>query len=122
MAKKKAVEAAEPETSDEKKLEKVVELKKPKNPVLGILAGERVITESSDDARDFFNQSRFGTLNEGGKVELSLLEALYLLERERLIIKSESGKVLSFELYVKKAESGNGVHFVEPAYQLGGLK
>jgi len=99
MAKKKAVEAAEPETSDDKK----VELKKPKNPVLGILAGERVITESSDDARDFYNQSRFGTLNENGKVELSLLEALYLMERERLVIKSESGKVLSFELYVKKA-------------------
>lgn len=103
MAKKKAVEAAEPETSDDKKIEEKVELKKPKTPVLGILAGERVITESSDDARDFYNQSRFGTLNEGGKVELSLLEALYLFERERLIIKSESGKILSFELYVKKA-------------------
>ena len=103
MAKKKAVEAAEPETSDDKKVEEKIELKKPKNPVLGILAGERVISESSDDARDFYNQSRFGTLNEGGKVELSLLEALYLLERERLIVKSESGKTLPFELYVKKA-------------------
>ena len=69
MAKKKAVEAAEPETSDDKKVEEKIELKKPKNPVLGILAGERVISESSDDARDFYNQSRFGTLNEGGKVE-----------------------------------------------------
>ena len=104
MAKKKAVEAAEPETSDDVKVEqKVVELKKPKNPVLGILTGERVITESSDDARDFFNQSRFGTLNESGKVELSLLEALYLLERERLYIKSEAGKALVFETYVRKA-------------------
>ncbi|MDP3699062.1 MAG: tRNA-intron lyase [Nanoarchaeota archaeon] len=99
MAKKKASEAAAAETSEEQK----VEPKKPKNSVLGILAGERVITESSDDAREFYNQSRFGTLNEGGKVELSLLEALYLLERERLLIKSESGKVLPFELYVKKA-------------------
>ncbi|MBI4147198.1 tRNA-intron lyase [Candidatus Woesearchaeota archaeon] len=99
MAKKKASEAAAAETSEDLK----VELKKLKNPVLGILAGERVITESSDDAREFFNQSRFGTLNESGKVELSLLEALYLLERERLNIKSESGKSLSFELYVKKA-------------------
>ena len=99
MAKKKASEAAVAETSEDLK----VELKKLKNPVLGILAGERVITESSDDAREFFNQSRFGTLNESGKVELSLLEALYLLERERLNIKSESGKSLSFELYVKKA-------------------
>jgi len=101
MAKKKAVEAAEPESSDDKKVE--VELKKPKKPVLGILTGERVITESSDDARDFYNQSRFGTLNENGKVELSLLEALYLLERDRLAIKSESGKIVPFELYVKKA-------------------
>lgn len=99
MAKKKAsAEAVAPETSAEK-----AEAKKPKKPVMGILAGERVITESSDDAREFFNQSRFGTLNENGKVELSLLEALYLLERERLIIKSESGKTLAFELYVKKA-------------------
>ena len=103
MAKKKAVEAAEPETSDDKKVEEKVELKKSKNPVLGILTGERVITESSDDARDFFNQSRFGTLNESGKVELSLLEALYLLERERLYIKSEAGKALVFETYVRKA-------------------
>lgn len=99
MAKKKAsAEAAVPETSAEK-----TEAKKPKKPVIGILAGERVITESSDEAREFYNQSRFGTLNESGKVELSLLEALYLLERDRLIIKSESGKTLSFELYVKKA-------------------
>ncbi len=111
MAKKKAsVEAAastvkavsveniitptETETSTEKKK---------KNPVLGIFTGERVITESSDDARELFNQSRYGTLNESGKVELSLLEALYLLERDRLIVRNEGGKVLVFESYLKKA-------------------
>jgi len=102
MAKKKASGAEEAETSEDK-AEIKLELKKPKKPVLGILTGERVVTESSDDAREFYNQSRFGTLNESGKVELSLLEALYLLERERLIIKSESGKQLTFEAYVKKA-------------------
>jgi len=101
MARKKAVEAAEPETSAEKK----TELKKPKNPVVGILTGERVITESSDDARDFFNQSRYGTLAANGKVELSLLEGLYLMERERLQIKSEAGRSISSEAYVKKARS-----------------
>ena len=104
MAKKKAVEAAEPETSDDVKVEqKVVELKKPKNPVLGILTGERVITESSDDARDFFNQSRFGTLNESGKVELSLLEALYLLERKRLSLKSPPNFFCAKEITAGKA-------------------
>ena len=76
---------------------------KKKKLVNTILAGERVITESCDEAREFYNQSRFGTLAEDGKVELSLLEALYLMERGRVVIKSESGRKLSFESYVKQA-------------------
>lgn len=93
--KKAAKKSAEPQ--DESKLKK--------KPALGILAGERVITESSDDAREFYNQSRFGTLTDNGKVELSLLEALYLIEKGRLIVKSEQGRVISFESYVKKSRS-----------------
>ena len=86
MAKKKAsAEAASSETlggkassvpgngtSEEKST------KSKKKQVIGILSGERVITESSDEAREFYNQSRFGTIGTGGKVELSLLEGLYL--------------------------------------------
>ncbi len=82
-----------------------------KKKVLAVLAGEKVITESSDDAREFYNQSRFGNLAESGKVELSLLEALYLMEKGRLEVQSDTGKVrkaderdaLSFETYVKRA-------------------
>lgn len=70
--------------------------------VVGMLTETRVITEASDEAREFYNQSRFGNL-QGDKVELSLLEALYLMEKERLIIKSEAGRQLKFESYVKKA-------------------
>jgi tRNA-intron endonuclease, archaea type len=94
-AKKKATKAAASETS-------VAEEKTKKKPTKGILIGERVITESSDDARELYNQSRFGVISEG-KVELSLLEGLYLMERERLTVKSESGRKISFESYVKKA-------------------
>ena len=93
---KKATEAAESETS-------VVENKTKKKVVLGILAGERVITESSDESREFYNQSRFGVMTEGGKVELSLLEGLYLMEKGRLEIKSQAGRKVKFESYVKKA-------------------
>jgi tRNA-intron endonuclease, archaea type len=98
MAKKtkKSSKAAESETLEENKTKK--------QPVLAIYAGERVITESSDDAREFYNQSRFGTISDSGKVELSLLEALYLTEKSRLIIKSESGRAIKFESYVKKAK------------------
>lgn len=84
-------------------LEKEPEKKNKKKVVLGLLTGVRVITESSDDAREFYNQSRFGILAENGKVELSLLEALYLMEKGRLVIKSETGRVIAVEVYVKKA-------------------
>lgn len=122
MAKKKRQEAAAPETSQEpepsvedsiidtSKAEEVitppsepVELPKKKAVVNAILAGEKVITESSDDAREFYNQSRFGNLAESGKVELSILEALYLLEKGRLIVRSDAGKEYAFDSYLKKA-------------------
>ncbi|MDP3734758.1 MAG: tRNA-intron lyase [Nanoarchaeota archaeon] len=77
---------------------------KRKSAVLSVLGREKVITESSDDAREFYNQSRFGSLTESsGKVELSLLEALYLMEKGRLIIKNDAGRALTFESYLKKA-------------------
>ncbi len=102
--KEELLEESEKETKEVKKEELPEESeKKKKKPVMGILAGERVITESSDDAREFYNQSRFGTIVEGGKVELSVLEGLCWMERERLNVKSEVGRAVTFEVYVKKA-------------------
>ena len=72
--------------------------------VFGFLSETKVITESNDEAREFYNQSRFGNLAESGKVELSLLEALYLFEKGKLIIKSEAGRKISFESYLRKAK------------------
>ncbi len=97
------VEQALSELKVEPIIEESKESSKKKKVVEAILAGERVITESSDEAREFYNQSRFGALADNGKVELSLLEALYLLERNRLNIRSESGRAIAFESYLKKA-------------------
>ncbi len=93
--KKKQPEIKEDEAKSDQKTKK--------KQVLSRFIGERVLTENSDDAREFYNQSRFGVLNNDGKVELSLLEALYLMEKKRLIIKTEAGRVIKFESYVKKA-------------------
>src|SRR3989344_3177674 len=112
--KKKPTEAASSETSgglEELQLADPIVEKQPerssekvkKKVVSAVLGGEKVITESSDEAREFNNQSSFGSLTENGKVELSLLEALYLMEKGRLSIKNDSGKELSFETYLKKA-------------------
>ena len=98
------MEAAEPETFKETKTEPETSKKETKKKaVASILSGEKVITESSDEAREFFNQSRFGSITENGKVELSLLEGLYLLEKGRLELKSDAGRIITTETYTKKA-------------------
>lgn len=113
MAKKQATDTELPEMSEELEQpkqplensgEKDSDKKKKKKVVLALLSGERVITESSDEAREFYNQSRFGSLSESGKVELSLLEGFYLLEKGRVEIKSVNGRKLTYEAYLKKAQ------------------
>jgi tRNA-intron endonuclease len=99
MTKKKELE----ETKIEEKAEEKKEEKK-KEPVKAMLARERVITEKSDDAKNLFEQSRYGTLMEEGKVQLSLLEALYLKERGKIAVLDGRNNELKFESYLKKAK------------------
>jgi tRNA-intron endonuclease, archaea type len=110
MAKKKASEKAVDTETSGGKTSDVLEDKLPRTSsekkkvlVKGILAGERVLTESSDDARDFYNQSRFGTIAENGRVELSLIEGLYLMDKGRLHVKTEAGREVKPDSYIKKA-------------------
>ena len=86
-----------------KKETKKKEEKKPKKITNAIFARERIITEDSDDARELYNQSRYGTLLEDGKVQLSLPEALYLVEKKRLKVFDGRNKPISFESFIKKA-------------------
>ena len=77
---------------------------KKKAPVKAILARERLTTENSDEARELYNQSRFGSISaESDNVELSLLEGLYLFEKGKLDVRSEAGRKVPFKSYVKKA-------------------
>ena len=94
--KKSSEEAAVAESSSDQKKKKTL--------VTGVLTEVRVLTESSDEARELYNQSRFGTIADNGRVELSLLEGLYLMERGRLVIKSEAGRILNSDGYLRKAK------------------
>jgi tRNA-intron endonuclease len=68
-----------------------------------IFSRERVITEDSNEARELFNKSRFGTLLETGKVQLSLIEALYLLAKNRLAVLDGKSKEIQFSSLLKKS-------------------
>lgn len=75
-----------------------------------VLSRERAITDSSDAARELYNQSRFGSILENGCVQLSLLEGLYLLEQGKVSMKDQKGKKATFDSYVKHAQK------VEPKF------
>lgn len=98
MSKKKKPKEAKQEKKQENQEEK------PKVVVKATFAEERVLTENSDAARELYNQSRYGALLDNGKVQLSLLEALYLLEKGRLEIITGKTKKTDFEKFLKKAK------------------
>ncbi len=77
---------------------------KPKKVVKATFMRERVVTEDSPEAKELFDQSRYGSMIEKGKVQLSLLEAMYLLEKGRLEILDGRGKPIDPEKFLKKAK------------------
>lgn len=72
-----------------------------KGQIKAVLAREKVIAEDSEDARTFYEQSRFGELKDN-KFYYSLVEALYLLEKGKISIISGK-KEVKFDDFVKKA-------------------
>jgi tRNA splicing endonuclease len=80
------------------------EHKEPKEPVKAYFSKERVLTESSDNGRELYNQSRYGELLDDGRVQLSLIEALYLIEKKKLIAYDLKDKIIDFDSFLKKAQ------------------
>lgn len=71
--------------------------------IKAFLAGERAVTEESDQARELFNQSRFGVMQKG-KVQITLMEALYLVEKEKIVVLDSRENEIKFDKLLKKAE------------------
>ena len=72
--------------------------------ITAIFARERVLAEKSDNSREMYDKSRYGTLLEDGKLQLSLLEALYLMEKGKIVILDGRKKEISFEKFLKKSQ------------------
>jgi tRNA-intron endonuclease len=74
-----------------------------KETVDAFLARERVVTENSDQARELYNQGVYGKVMKEGKVQLSLIEALYLLEKQKIKVFDSKNKAVDAGLFLKKA-------------------
>ena len=97
-----------PKNEELLKIEKVEKTKEQdeKNILIqSIFARERVITENSDEAKNLFNKSAYGKIMDDGKVQLSLPEALYLMEKGKLDITDGKKKIISSEEFIQKART-----------------
>ena len=83
--------------------------------ITALFSKDRVTTEISDAARDLYNQSRYGTLLESGKVQLSLIEALYLLDKKKVKVVDGKGNQVDFEALLKKGQKTDPNLFVRYA-------
>nr|MCK4930424.1 tRNA-intron lyase [Nanoarchaeota archaeon] len=103
MAKKKKAKKKKITKEKKKKEEKSEVEEKKKIIIKAILARERVITEATDEARVLYDKSAYGQLLEDGSVQLSLPEALYLLEKGKMQITDKRKKAITSEEFIKKA-------------------
>ncbi|HZX11860.1 MAG TPA: tRNA-intron lyase [Candidatus Nanoarchaeia archaeon] len=76
-------------------------LKGPK--IAGTLTREVVIAEDNDITRDLYNKTRYGEPQDSKEFHYSLLEALYLFEREKMILQGMNKRPLTKEAFLKKS-------------------
>ena len=74
-----------------------------KTLVKSIYLKEKVVTENSAEALELFNNSRYGKSESDNKISLSLIEALYLMEKKRLEVYDRRNHKLTYEEFFKKA-------------------
>lgn len=72
------------------------------NKSLAMLYGEFIVAGSTDETRDLYDKSRYGEPVKS-KIKYSLVEALYLLEKEKIKVVDRKNKEIDFDEFVKKA-------------------
>ena len=74
-----------------------------KELIKALFMKERIITAPSEEARELYNGNRFGCLIDNEKVQLSLVEGLYLLEKGKIEVFDGRKKKLTHTEYLNKA-------------------
>ncbi|MHA1918004.1 MAG: tRNA-intron lyase [Candidatus Ranarchaeia archaeon] len=77
--------------------------KKSKVRIKCLLVDERLIAEPSDEARELYNQSRYGHIEDDGRLQMCLIEGLYLLDKGKIDVVSKRKK-LNFGDLLKKGK------------------
>lgn len=70
--------------------------------IIAYFIGNVISAEITNESRALYDQSRWGEIK-NNKIQYSLPEALYLLEKEKIEILDGKNKPLTFDNFVKKA-------------------
>lgn len=105
MPKKKKIKKTTTKKATKKttKTTKKVEKKSTKKLIKALFAQERVLVESCDETIELYNKNVYGTLLGDKKLQLSLQEALFLKEKEKIVIVDAKNKEFTFERFIKRA-------------------
>ena len=72
------------------------------DPIRARFYQEFVVTEISNESRLLYDQSRFGDVS-SGRLKLSLIEGLYLMEKDKIAVYDGRKHLLTYDEYVQKA-------------------
>lgn len=76
----------------------------PQKPTIsGTFTPEHILTEESEASKDLYEHSVFGTIVNKKRLHLSFVEALYLMQKNRLRVYDGRKKELSEKEFIKKA-------------------
>ena len=76
----------------------------PKEPLKATFTDGRVLIAKSETPNALYDKGCFGVMLSGGGLHLSLLEALYLVEKKSILVFDGRNKQVEIEQFIKKAK------------------
>jgi tRNA-intron endonuclease, archaea type len=83
----------------------------------GELTGDSVIIKDPAEASQIYNKGFYGYPQSGGGLELDLLETIYLVETDRLVVQRQGGNVKLEELFRAASEHNEGFEILYIVYR-----
>ncbi|MDD5253785.1 MAG: tRNA-intron lyase [Candidatus Nanoarchaeia archaeon] len=71
--------------------------------IKGIFSRERVIAEKDELGLQLYDKSKFGEIK-GNSINYTLSEALFLMQKEKMIVKDDKDKQISEKDFIKKSQ------------------
>ena len=80
------------------------EIKETTKKIRADLLKDNAVTENSNEVRELYNQSRYGIMLDNGRLQLSLIETLYLMEKSKIDVYKTKNKKIDFDEFVRKSK------------------